>query len=349
MDSTYKIVPESIFEKYVIISHFFSSHDYSLSRFEVLRGINVNNIEISPMERTLLVAGIKSYLKQNDCELSDTTLKSLNIDGVTENELMAAPNLRCGYEQTGQSPQCMSIEHNLIEAILTHTMVFYGSDSSEFLNRVLLGKSPISRDGAKFLGQVLLQEPNLLLRIFQYNKTTGDTVFKEITTEHIIQSLTLNPQLDKYYMFTIFRVENLEDLPNAVVREVSQSPRKEVDQLFLEMAIDILQRTSNFSNVFNITINIKNDIKSIDLNHDINQRLLKYLHGQDIISLIKIASQSLNLINTPLSSRQAISHLEHQMSALGLEDQGSHSGSILPVEPLMDCHVNLSAETRQFS
>lgn len=159
-----------------------------------------------------------------------------------------------------------------------------------------------------------------------------------------------NPaELEKNYIFKTFKAKNLENLRNAVIREISQSPREEVDKLFLEAAVDILQQTSQLSNVFNITTNIKNDTKSIVLNHDINQILSKYLPSQDIISLIKIAKKPLKLINNPLGSSHDIRNLEHQMSALGLEDQESSSGSILPAEPLMECSVKMAPETRKFS
>lgn len=92
------MVPEAVFEKYPNIRIFFACLDYTPRRFNHLYGMNINDLEIAPLERTVIIAGIKSYLKQNDFKLSDTTLETLNIQGITENELMAAPNLRCGSE-----------------------------------------------------------------------------------------------------------------------------------------------------------------------------------------------------------------------------------------------------------
>lgn len=347
------MVPEAVFEKYPNIRTFFACLDYTPRRFNHLYGMNINDLEISPLERTVIIAGIKSYLKQNDFKLSDTTLETLNIQGITENELMAAPNLRCGSEQTGQSPQCMSIEHNLIEAIFTHKMVFSLTDSSEFLSRVLLGDY-ISKEGAKFLGKVLLQEPHLILRILQYHQTAGDTIFKEITENHIIESLKLKPEIAPEFkkdpIFKLFNVKNSEELFNVVLSKVSQRSRKKEDEFLLEAAVDVLRLTGKIANVFNITANIKNDTKYIGYHHDINQKILEYLPAQDIISFLEMAIESLNLINnSPGSSHEPIK-LKHQMSTLGLEDQESScSSSILPAEPLMNCDVTVTAETRKFS
>ncbi|WP_253306392.1 hypothetical protein [unidentified bacterial endosymbiont] len=349
-----EMVPESVFKKSRNIQRFFGNPDDNPTRFECLYDININDLEISPLERTLIIAGIKSYLKQNDFKLSDTTLETLHIQGITENELRAAPNLRCGYEQARASPQCMSIESPIVHAILDHTMTFIGLDSSKYLSSLLLGKARISREGSKFLGQVVLQEPNLLLRIFHSGSIPSDTIFKEITEDHIIQSLKLNPELKKDYIFKVFNVKDLEGLVNVVIRKISQRTRKEEDEFLLEAAVDVLQLKNKIAKIININTNIKNDTKPIWLNQDVNLILLDYLPSQDIISLIEIAieavvaSQSLNLINTPLSSRQDVRNLEHQMSALGLEDQESSRGSSnrLSVEPLMDGSVKCSIKMK---
>lgn len=318
--------------------------------------MNINNIEISPLERTVIIAGIKSYLKQNYIRLEDMHLKVLNIHGITENELIAVPDLRCGLEQTHISPQYMSIEHDIIQAILTHTMLFGnlvgGVDSSEYLSNALLEKSysSISKEGAKFLGQVVLQEPNLILRILnEMNNYYDENVFKEINKDHIIQSLKLNPELKKDYIFKVFNVKDLEGLVNVVIRKISQRARKEEDEFLLEAAVDVLQQTDKISKIFSITTNIGNDTKHIGLNHDINQILSEYLPDQDIISLLKMAIESVDLINEPPDSRHEPLKLKHQMSALGLEDQASSGSNRLSVEPLMGGSVKIVAETRQFS
>lgn len=354
MDRINSVVPEAVFKKYSNIKNFFANTDYTPRRFDCLYGMNINDLEISPLERTVIIAGIKSYLKQNDFKLSDTALETLHIQGITENELIAAPNFRCGYHQLCIDPSSVTIEHEIIQALLHNIMTYHdvgNITSSGYLSQVLLGESCISKEGAKFLGRVVLQEPHLILRIFNRRSTPDDTVFKEITKDHIIQSLKLNPELQKDYLFKTFNVENLEDLFNAVLREISQkSIKKEVvDDLRLEeLAVGILQQTRNISDSFTITAHIKNDTKPVCLNGDINRHLLNYLSVEDIISLLKIAIESLNVTNNPTGSLHEPRQLTHQMSTLGLEEQAS-SRSIRPVESLIDRYVGMVAETRNFS
>lgn len=167
-------------------------------------------MSVSALEWVVIISGIKYYLNQNSFELSQATLEILNIQGITENELIAAPNFRGGYHQTDSSPQCLSIEHAIIQAILSHKRILSdGFNTSDYLSTRLSGKGFLSKEGAKLLGRLVLQEPNLILRIVHYHSTTADNIFKVITKDHIVQSLNQNPELIKDYIFKVLNIKNL--------------------------------------------------------------------------------------------------------------------------------------------